>query len=158
MLGLVPKFDLDASLLKKAYYKASRSTHPDHHGVDDDEVVLQSSRVNLAYKTLRTIDSRIKYILEEEGLITEEKQLTVPQDFLMEMMEVNETLMELEMDPDDDVLQKAETQIDRIHDEITQSAQPAMAAYDAGDRSQLDDVLNYYLRLKYLSRIREKLS
>lgn len=158
ILGLTPSFEVNASVLKKAYYQASRSTHPDHHGVDNDDIMLQSSQVNLAYKTLRNMDSRVQYILEQEGLITDDKQLTVPQDFLMEMMDVNESLMELEMDPDAVLLQKVAAQIADIQDELTQSAQPAMLAYDAGDKSKLDAVLSYYLRSKYLSRIRQKLS
>jgi molecular chaperone HscB len=158
ILGLKPRFEVDASALKKAYYRASRSTHPDHHGVDNDDVMLRSSQVNLAYKILRNKDSRVQYILEQEGLITEDKQLTVPQDFLMEMMDVNEALMDLQMDPDAALLEKVKTQITDIQEELSQSAQPAMLAYDAGDKSQLDAVLSYYLRSKYLSRIGQKLS
>lgn len=157
--GLEPRFSIDISALKKAYYKASRATHPDHHaGADDDHVLDKSSNVNVAYKVLKDRRSRIKYILEQEGLINDAAKLSVPQEFLMEMMEINEALMELELDDSAETRATVEGKIDALRSELESAVRPHMDAYDKGDKEGLAEVLNYYLRKKYLERVSDKLS
>jgi hypothetical protein len=50
-------------------------------------------------KILQDRDQTIKYVLQLKGLLEEEEKYQLPPDFLMEMMEMNEKL--LEEDPDD---------------------------------------------------------
>ena len=56
---------------------------------------------------MRDPDLRMRYILELEGSLGEEGQNQIPQDFLMEMMEINEALMELEFDFEESAYQKS---------------------------------------------------
>ena len=101
--GLPESLELDEHLLKKKFYAHSRSFHPDFHTLASEEeqekMLLQASLNNIAYKTLASFDSRLKHLLTLHGKLETEGENKVPQDFLMEMMDLNEGLMELEMEP-----------------------------------------------------------
>jgi hypothetical protein len=60
---------------------------------------LESSGFNnQAYKVLSDVDARIQYILDEYGLLKDDKE-AMPPDFLMKMMVFNEAISDLEDDP-----------------------------------------------------------
>ena len=60
--------------------------------------------INKGFKILKDPDKTIKYVLEIKGLLQEEEKYELPPDFLTEMMELNERLM------DDDILNIEETE------------------------------------------------
>ncbi len=67
----------------------------------------RSSVVNKAYKTFSNDDDTLKYFLEIKGLLQEDEKYELSPQFLMEMMELNEQLMEV----DDSSLEEMETKI-----------------------------------------------
>ena len=75
-------------------------------------------------KTLKDFDKRMKYILDQKGIMDEEGQNKLPQSFLMEMMEINEALMELEFDFDEvkknEALNNLKNQESSIYSEVEQ--------------------------------------
>src|SRR3974390_1336050 len=65
LLGVRP--DGDAENLKKAFRKAARESHPDHHG-DDPEAAARFRQIAEAYDILRDAGQRAAYdrLLEVE--------------------------------------------------------------------------------------------
>ena len=162
--GIKPAFLIDEAALKRQFYANSRQYHPDFYTLgseEEQEKVLQLSTLNNeAYKTLSDFDKRLKYLLERKGIVKEEGQYNLPQAFLMELMEFNEALMELEFDYDETQKKKLETQLEQIEQDLYSAIEPILVQYDdeRPDEAQLEQVLEYYLKKRYLLRIRENLN
>ncbi|MBT8190114.1 MAG: Fe-S protein assembly co-chaperone HscB [Bacteroidia bacterium] len=156
-------FELDTVVLKRKYYVLSKTFHPDRFTLKSETEQLlalnQSTEINKAYRTLKERQSRIRYILELKGVIFVEGQEKVPQDFLMEMMEINESLMELKLDPEPSSIRRIEKQIEEIETSLGKEISAVMELIDLDnpDESKLELVKIYYLKTKYLQRLRENL-
>jgi len=155
--------ELDQASLKKKFYALSRDFHPDFHtqaSTEQQEKMLRQSTVNnRAFKVLSDFDERLKYILGLFGKLKEEGENKVPGDFLMEMMELNEGLMELEMDPS---AEKSKI----VGEEILRREQEAKSEIEGVLQKNLAEALNmedwdllvdYYLKSRYLWRLRDSL-
>lgn len=156
ILGIKPAFQIDAAQLKKAYFAVSRATHPDHYEGDSQLAEEKSAQVNLAYATLKDPLKRMAYILNMHGLLSEND--TMSPDFLMDMMEINEQLMELEMDPNPNVIQQITQSIDDLEHSWQRQVLPSIKAFDTlGELSSLVVIRDYYYKTKYLVRVKENL-
>ena len=115
-------FYLDEKLLKKRFLLNSKKYHPDFFTLATQEkqaeILERSTHNNLAYKTLSNFDSRMKYILSEKGILGEKGKNTIPQIFLMEVMDIQEAIMELEFGFDE----KAYNQAIQAVNELAQRA------------------------------------
>jgi len=97
LFGLVPAFALDIARLEAAYRDIQSKVHPDrfaHAGDAERRASLQmTTRVNEAYRTLKSPVQRAKYLLELNGMdVGFETNTAMPRDFLMEQMELREKL------------------------------------------------------------------
>ena len=161
-LPLSPK--VDPAELKRKFYANSRNFHPDFYTLEGEakqaEVLEQSTFNNQAYKTLSDRDARLKYFLEVKGALAEEGQNQVPQDFLMEMMEINEALMELEFEDDPLVREKVTSLVNELEDRLEHEVVDLIENYRDEDATEadLEKLKDYYLKRRYLVRIRENLS
>ena len=157
-------FAVDATALKRTFYANSRRYHPDFFTLESTErqaEILELSTLNTeAYKTLSDFDRRMKYILELKGALAEEGKNKLPQDFLMDMMDINEELMELEFDFDATTYKKIMNNIQSVESQLFESVKPILADFENQDTPQykLEEVKNFYLKKRYLLRIRENLS
>src|SRR5262245_24998729 len=99
-------FTPDADAVKKQFYALSRKYHPDRFTLAGDAERAEALRMaainNDAYKTLSNTDATMAYILKMNALLEEEEKYSLPPGFLMEMMELNEAVSEMEMNPDDE--------------------------------------------------------
>ena len=158
-------FRLDEAALKRAYYALSRQHHPDFHATaspEQQQETLHLATLNTnAYRTLSDPDLRMAYILSRHGLLEEGKQ-EIPADFLMEMMDLNEQLMELEFGPDPVAAARVENEVNVLTAELEAAIEPVIAEYEslaADARTQaLQQIRSYYLKKRYLLRIRESLA
>ena len=161
---LEEKFFLDEKALKKRYQDISRKNHPDYFIEDEkkyDEALKVTSVCNAGYKTLSKLGNRIPYILKLNGLL-EESGNAIPQDFLMQMMDMNESLMELQMDFDAKQFELTLTEWKSINEDLDGSLVAKCEAADATenqeDRAQIvKEIKDFYLKQKYLLRIKETL-
>ena len=159
--GLPVSFFLDEKALKNQYLRKSKEYHPDFHTLasteERDRVLDMSAFNNVAYRTLSNIEKRIAYILELKGVLIPGAKSEVPQDFLIEMMDINERLMEFEMDGGSNELrEKLLAEIGTIEATIQADITEAMAAHDRDEAKEtsLQRVKNSYLKSKYVSRIK----
>lgn len=156
-------FSVDAEALQKRFYALSKEYHPDFYTLESEEkqaeVLRLSTLNNEAYQTLRDEDLRMKYVLTLREALGEEGSNKLPPDFLMEMMEMNEGLMELEFDPDPTALANLREQLEKKEVELREQVTPIIDKFDADPTMTegLDRVVDYYLKKRYLLRIKENL-
>jgi len=159
--GLPISLSLDQSKLKKLYYQKSMELHPDRQvdsDMDDSKILELAAVNNLAFKTLKDNQKRLKYILDINNLISENDQL--PQSFLMEMMEINEQVMELEFDYSPENYDKIEVEVEHFEESIKVpiSDLAQLPELDLDDSTTMDKLKDFHYKSKYLKRIKENLS
>lgn len=162
---LPESFRPDEAAIKRRYYALSREYHPDFHATatpERQQEILQLATLNTnAYRTLSDPDQRMAYILHQHELLEEGKQ-EMPADFLMEVMDLNEQLMELEFEPDPEIVQRVENDVQDLSDTLDAGIEPVLAGYEGlpvDTRPQaLQQIRTYYLKKRYLLRIKESLT
>jgi molecular chaperone HscB len=162
---LPQSFHIDAAQVKKKYYELSRLYHPDRFAQAGDAERLEALRMaalnNEAYKTLNNEDALMEYVLKLHGVLEDEEKYSLPPDFLMEMMELNELVSEYEMEPENaDLRQQATHAMQAQLQDWAGVVIPLTRRYDDGDHSQglLLQLKDYYFRKKYLLRIQERMN
>ncbi len=159
--GLPESLHLDEAALKRRFYENSKKFHPDFFTLESPEkqaAILELSTLNNeAWRILSNFDSRLKYLLEIKGQLGEEGTNAIPQEFLMDMMDINEEAMELEFDFDPERFAALSHQLAKLEGdlqaELTRTLVPESAEAD-----QFAAMKDYHLKKKYLLRIKESLS
>ncbi|RZK73784.1 MAG: Fe-S protein assembly co-chaperone HscB [Pedobacter sp.] len=154
-------FNPDVAAIKQQFYKLSKQYHPDFYINESeekqDEVLEMSTINNKAYQVLSDPQKRLQYILELKGLVTEGEHYVLPQDFLMEMMDVNETLMDLQFDPDPEKLASVKAEIASVEGNILDKIKELTASFESQTEEEQGKTLlavkDLYYRSKYLVRI-----
>lgn len=146
--------------IKKLFYQYSKDYHPDFHTdeseLTEEEAIQKSAYNNAAYKTLKDFDKRLKYFLELKEVIKPEDKDEIPQDFLMEMMDINERIMELQFDNDPDQFEKLKTEVDTFETKLVESVAGILDKEDL-EPSELEIIKNFYYKKKYLRRLKENM-
>ena len=147
--------------LHRRYIELSRKYHPDYFISQPEdmqaEALEKSAMLNKAYKTFKNPDETIKYVLREKQLMEEEEKYELPPDFLMEVLEINESLMDADGADGKEAITK---RIDAIGEEIYAPVSSIIEGYSEGVTTEEDllRVKEYYYKKKYLDRIRHQLS
>jgi len=157
---LSPSFFIDQEALRKKFYANSKSHHPDVHGQSDKQEQADSMKLstinNEAFKTLSRFDLNLAYMLQLKGVMEKEEKYQLAPDFLMEMMEFNECIMEAKMDSDRDTLKTLEAKIEDLESDIQVELESACKQFDANqDENLLPQIKDWYYRKKYLKRLWE---
>lgn len=160
--GLPISFYTDQKALKKLFLLASRKYHPDYFTLASEEeqakALIQSSYNNDAYKVLSDEHKRLKYILDLKGIMEEEGKNAIPQEFLMEMMDLNEKVMELQFDFEQSSYDLCQTELAELQQSIFQEVSEIMKDYTEDmDDAVLEPVKEYYLKQQYLKRLEKNL-
>ena len=97
LFGLAPAFAVESEALERSYREIQSRVHPDrfaHAGDAERRASLQwTTRVNEAYRTLKDPVQRARHILELHGVdVAFETNTAMPPEFLMQQMELRETL------------------------------------------------------------------
>lgn len=164
--GLPVGFNPDTALVKQKFYEFSKKYHPDFFINETEEKqaeVLEKSTVNnKAYQVLSDSQKRLPYILELKGQLAEGEHYVLPQDFLMDMMEISESLMDLQFDPDAEKLAAVKVDVsaveEGIHKEIAELTDSFESKSEAEQAILLGAVKDLYYRSKYLIRIKESIA
>lgn len=97
LFGLAPAFALEIESLERSYREIQSQIHPDRYAQAGDAERRASmqwtTRVNEAYRTLKSPVQRARYLLELNGVDVEfETNTQMPTDFLMQQLELREAL------------------------------------------------------------------
>lgn len=162
--GIPISFRPDEKALRHIFLKNSKMYHPDFHTLADAgqqaEMLEQSTLNNQAFHTLSDPDRLIRYVLDIKGQLGDERSMPpLPQDFLMDMMEINENLMELEMDFDPERFARTLREVEILEQQLDAAVLPVLERYnDPEGDAELPIVRDYFFKKRYLLRIRENLS
>lgn len=108
LFGLERRFQVDQKALRKSLMRFSRLVHPDFFGDASPEIRAlaerNSSQLNAAFGLLSDDYRRAEHLVETLGGPTSKKVRDMPQAFLMEVMEWNETLEEARGEPSPEAL------------------------------------------------------
>jgi molecular chaperone HscB len=147
---------VDPSSIQKKFYELSRKYHPDYYAqsgvAEQSEALEKSSMVNKAYKTFQSPDATIRYVLELHNLIEEEEKYQLDPEFLMEVMEINEELMDVDEEAG---LKKTRDKANQLLERIYEEIRPLIENYD-DSKAGKEDLLrmkDHYFRKKYIYRI-----
>ncbi len=152
---------VNTASLSKKFFELSRKYHPDYFTSEKEKVqadaLEKSALLNKAWKTFQTPDATIKYVLQEKGLLEEEEKYELPPDFLMEVLEINEQLMETDETTDTAQLSSV---ISQLSSEIYEPVKEIVENYkeDITSEKELLQVKEYYYKKKYLDRIHRQLA
>jgi len=155
-------FQVDPALLKKKHSELSRQYHPDSStNAEEGQSAVQgnASQVNKAYKIFQDQDETIQYVLKIKNLLTEDEKYELDPQFLMEVMDINEELVELELDEKQEQLMNVEQKTNRLLLKIYEDVAPIIEYYkeDTTTEEELLQVKDFYFQKKYLQRILDRI-
>lgn len=163
--GLPVSLSIDLPSLRKVFLENSRRFHPDFHTLSSDEeqekALEMSSLNNEAFKVLSDTDARIRYVLELKGLLgADSKEEKLPQDFLMEMMDMNEQIMDMQMSPSVEAFEKARNAVASLERELESGVAGLLQTWNesTGTMDELNAVRDYFHKKRYLLRVKENLT
>lgn len=160
LFELPVQLKIDTTGLHQKYITLSRKYHPDYFihesGERQSEALQKTAMLNKAYKTFRDPDETLKYVLKEKQLLEEEEKYDLPPDFLMEVLEINEKLMDAD---EESVRKEITSRIDELQKEIYEPVKETIENFreDTTPQTALLQVKEYYYKKKYLDRIRRQL-
>lgn len=161
LFEISPRLKVDKSTLPRKYFELSRKYHPDYFSNaspgEQAEALEMSAMLNKAFRVFQNPDETIKYVLQLKGLLEEEEKYELPPGFLMEILEINESMMDAD---DPGVREKVKSAITDLQNEIYAPVHEIMEHYQEGitTEKELLQVKEYYYKKKYIDRIREQLS
>ena len=152
---------VDKQSLPKKYFELSKKYHPDYFVNESKdqqaEALEKSALLNKAFKTFQNEDETIKYVLQLKGLLEEEEKYELPPEFLMEVLDINEQLMDTTGDPE--LRLNLQSAIENLQSEIYAPVKEIIEHYKdaAATEKELLQVKEYYYKKKYLLRIQQQL-
>ena len=165
LFGLPIAFKADTHQLRNAFMHIQRASHPDKfvQGTEaEQEMALEQSAIaNKGFSLLNNAEKILPYVLEISGHIQADEKYNLAPDFLMEMMDINEKMMELSAN---DVLAITDVtnEISILEKSLNDYLQASCKQFDAHDHNDQAAVLlaikDAYYRKKYLLRIKDSLN
>ncbi len=128
IFGLKPTWNVDERDLKRRLRRFGRIVHPDFHMGDPAQQALaetNSAALNRAFEVLLDPFLRADWILERLGGPSEQEERQMPQAFLMEVLDWNETLDAAEGAAADSPERQA---LDRLAETLTEERDARMQA------------------------------
>jgi molecular chaperone HscB len=157
-------FHPDQVEVKSQFYELSRLYHPDRFaqagGEELAKALTMSAMNNAAYKAFKNPDATMAYILRMNSLLEDEEKYSLPSEFLMEMMDINEAVSDYETEPDNqDARQMAVNSLNEQLELWDDATNVLTDRFEKGDKSRelLLEIKDQYFRKKYLLRIKERI-
>ncbi len=156
LFGLKEAPVADKAVLALKYFELQKKFHPDFYTkeneAEQENATMQSAEINKAFNIFRDPEKTIEYFLQLKGVIIPGEKYDLPPEFLMEMMDINESFDEpAEKGPESRVT-AYEKELSAGVRSLLESEDPAMLT-DA----ELQQLKLYYYQKKYLNRILERI-
>ena len=155
---------IDATHLKKIYIEKSKLYHPDFHTMhseaEQSDNLDLSTLNNQAFKTLSKENLLIPYVFSIFDIDYGSGKDDFPQDFLIEMMDINEKLMDLEMDEDTAQIEELKKEVLQIKSSLSEQLDSKKSKFDHAEdkKSLLEEIKELFLKAKYVQRIEDRLA
>lgn len=146
----------DNTYVAKKYVQLQKQFHPDfftQEGNDEQEDMLhQSAEINKAYNIFKDGDKTLEYFLRHKKVITDDEKYALPPDFLMEVMEFNETMAE-------QTDEENRAAIAKWDEELQASVKDLLAHEETYEYTseELEKLKEYFYKKKYLHRSLDRL-
>jgi molecular chaperone HscB len=116
---LTPSFALDSKLLAERYRELQSATHPDRFASASDAekraAVEKATLVNDAYRTLLDPVRRAMHLLLLKGVNgMDEKDTSMPRDFLMDQIAWRESIADAKLKEDTDRLEEMNVELQSV--------------------------------------------
>ncbi len=139
--------------LRAKYYSYARKFHPDHNS--DAEAEIMAALNNEAFQCLSSIEGRLEHILKISGVNLGD-QVGVSNDFLMDVMEIQEAIMEIDnMDAKKIEIMRAELQ--GLLDGLDKQLKYAEEELEQNSENWINLLKENWKRRKYLKRMEDNL-
>jgi molecular chaperone HscB len=149
---------IDTQLLRQQYLKICKQYHPDRFGqslaIEQEHAITMTEQANKGYQTLSQWNPSILYFLTTNNIINANEVYQLPQQFLMEMMELNEKIMDGKMDQDEDILKACAQEIELLKLNLNNQIKPLLESNHLYDED-LNRLKNYYYSIKYVNRLEQ---
>jgi molecular chaperone HscB len=159
LFGLQPDFELDLDGIAARYRDLQRAVHPDKFANASDQErllsVQQAAQINEAYQTLKSPLSRARYLLELKGITLDDSDTTMDPMFLMEQMELRESLAEVSNKPDPfAALMSLRDSIEAKEQRLITSL---AAAFASGEQAELEGARETVRKLQFMEKLLSEL-
>ncbi|MBS1781638.1 MAG: DnaJ domain-containing protein [Bacteroidetes bacterium] len=164
IFGLPISFHPPQELVRKKYYELCRKHHPDRFTQDSNNAAINalqmSALINEGYKILKDADATLEYVLRLENTLGTDEKYSLPQSFLMEMMDLNEAVSEYEMDRTEEAKQMSLATLEEQNAVLNNEINKLLNSYDTGNRTPelLVQIKDCFFRKKYLLRIQKRIA
>lgn len=156
LFGFPERARIDNTRVQKKYIELQKKFHPDYFTqeseTDRELAQEQSAHINKAFNIFRNRDKTLEYFLEQKGVISADEKYSLPPDFLMEMMELNEAVAEEKRETIIQLTGEFENSLEQdVKDIITKTGDEIYSP------SELERLKEYFYKKKYLQRILDRL-
>ena len=157
LFSLPQRYVLERAELDARYRDMQRTVHPDRYASASDQErrisMQQATHINEAYEVLKDPLKRGRYLLELRGHAIEDQQ-SFQQDsaFLMQQMELRETLAEIR--EQDDPLQALDRLTQTVRSQYRVLESGLVQALDGG--AEIEQAVTLVLRMQFFKRLQEE--
>lgn len=145
----------DHTYVAKKYQSLQKKFHPDFFTdateEEKEEVLRKSAAINKGYNILRNKHKLLEYFLQEKGEIKPDEKFDLPPDFLMEMMEINESISEGETTDAEKKVQDFESSLNADVKNIFKKKPSEISA------AELKTLKEFFYKTKYLQRVLDRI-
>ena len=160
LLGLEPTYDVDVEDIRQKYFAVVREIHPDRLVADSAPTQRLSMRVsaqlNQAFQVLMDPVQRAEYLLELSGGKAASDDKQVPQQVLIDTLELREEIEEAKAGEDQASLERLRAQIQQRFDQTLQDI-CTLCRQLPGDEKLRQDLRGELNAIRYLRKLLEQL-
>jgi molecular chaperone HscB len=159
LLGLPRSYAVDVEALETAYRRRAAALHPDRHldPIDQADAAEQTARINDARAILLDDERRANVLLALCGGPPSETDKTLPDGFLVEMMERREAMADVLAKGDDTEIASMETWAQSQRDGYRASVASQFERCDEHDAAALAAIRRELNAWRYIERMIEQL-
>jgi len=147
---------VDKTRVSKKYFELQKKFHPDFFSngteAEKEDALSQSAEINKAFQIFQQDDKTLEYFLRVNGKVFTDEKYELPADFLMEMLDLNDLVMELSPE-------EVAARIEEEEAALTAEVAPILEKdFEKGITPEEMDALKlYHYKKKYVKRILDRL-